>query len=248
MYRVTFFTICCVLLLSSRAVGFAPIGPAACDLDQGQFAIGTDYVKGDFKTSFENLYITVEGVGTQRLPGGSDIEFELDGYSGKVSYGVSDQCLVFVSLYRDGWGFGSKMTLRESTTLDWGLTTRIDFVSDEDVIYSPFVRPGNWLYAKAQYDFYAVRIAAGPVYKSDGLRLYGGPFLFWASGDGDFEGKYVYSDGTPVDVKSSWDIIKIELGGYIGVSLELVENIEVQAEYQIADDLSIFGAGLSFKF
>ena len=248
MNRVT-FTICFVLLLSSQAFGLAPIGPASSGLAQGQFAIGTEYVKGDFKTEFKNYTIMFGDRGIQRLPGGNDVEFDLDVYFGKVSYGVSDECLVFANLCQDVWGFGTKITVRESATCDWGLTARIDFLSGGDAIYSPVVIAGNWSYAELQFDFHTVQIATGPVYKIDGLRLYGGPFIFLANGEGDFEGRYVYSDGMVEDIKSRWDIeTEIELGGYVGVSLELFENLEVLAEYQITEDLGVFGAGLSFKF
>jgi len=245
MKRVT-FTICCVLLLSSQAVGFAPIGPASSDLDQGQFATGAEYVKGDFKTIYENYTVTWSNAGfneTSYLPGKTDAELYLDGFFGKVSFGLTDRCTVSAGLNQDGWGLGTKLTLKESKALDWGMAVWVDFLSCEDKLSD-----SDWEYLKGQVDLYTARIAIGPVYKIDGLRLYGGPFVFWANGDGDLRGKYV-SGEISLDVRSRWDVkTELELGGYIGMSIELLENLDVQVEYQLARDLSIFGAGLSFKF
>ena len=245
MNRVT-FTICCVLLLSSQAVGFAPIGPASSDLDQGQFATGAEYVKGDFKMFIENYTATFSGAGfdwTSYLPADSEPEFRLDGFFGKVSYGLTDRWQVSAGLCQDMWGLGTKITLKESKALDWGMAVWVDFLSCEDKLSD-----SDWEYLKGQVDLYTARIAIGPVYKIDGLRLYGGPFIFWADGDGDLKGKYV-SGEIPFDVRGRCDVKReFELGGYIGMSIELLEKIDVQVEYQLARDLSVFGAGLSFKF
>ena len=93
MNRVT-FTICCVLLLSSQAVGLAPIGPATSDLDKGQFAIGAEYVKGDYESNIENVTARYQyqgiDLGTAYSPGVSGL-IDLDGFWGKVSYIWSDR-------------------------------------------------------------------------------------------------------------------------------------------------------------
>ncbi|GAJ09247.1 unnamed protein product, partial [marine sediment metagenome] len=180
---------------------------------------------------------------TSYLPVDSEPEFCLDGFFGKVSYGLTDRCMVSAGLCQDMWGFGTKITLKESKVLDWGMAVWVDFSSFEGK-WSGF----GWEYFKSQVDFYAARIAIGPVYKNDGLRLYGGPFIFWADGDGDLIGKYV-SGEMPLDVRGRFDVKReFELGGYIGMSVGLLDNLDVRVEYQLASDLSIFGAGLSFKF
>ncbi len=250
MDRVT-FTICCVLLLSSQAVGIAPIGPASSNLDQGQFAIGMECVKGDFKANFENSTFTYSGLGTIRLSGKIPTETDLNGYLGKLSYGITDRCLVFArigqaEIYSEKdftWGLGTKITVRESESLDFGLTAQINFLTYEETGYVP-----GWDYYEEHLDFYVAQVAIGPVYKRGSFRLYGGPFVVWANGDGDITGRSI-SGGTPVDMKASYDIKKdIEAGGYIGMSLEFAKNLDVLAEYQFARDWNMFGASLSFKF
>ena len=253
MNRVT-FTICCVLLLSSQAVGLAPIGPASSGLDQGQFAIGTEYVKGDFMTGFENSIYTYSGLGpvrTVRQPGKIPAEVDLDGFLGKLSYGLTDRCLVFARIGQveiDSekdftWGLGTKMTVAESETIDLGLTAQIIFLTNEENLDVP-----GFMYAEGKADFSVAQVAIGPVYKSVGFCLYGGPFFAWVNGDGDITGRFVLGE-TPVDVKASFDVKRdIELGVYIGMSIELVKNLDVLAEYQLANDWDMFGAGLSFEF
>jgi len=245
------FFVVVVCVLSSQAVGLAPIGPASSDLGQGQFAIGFDYANGDFELSFENLTFTYSGLGTVRLPGKIPTEADLDGYLGKLSYGITNRCLVFARIGQAEidsekdftWGLGTKITVKESESLDLGLTAQINFLTYEEILYD-----SDFEYAEGKVDFYIAQVAIGPVYKRDGFRLYGGPFVVWANGDGDITGRFIL-EGTPVDVKASFDVEKdIEAGGYIGVSFELVENLDVLAEYQIAKDWDMLGMGLSFKF
>ena len=249
MNRVT-FTICCVLLLSSQAVGIVPIGPASSDLDQGQFAIGFDHSNCDHKLNLENRTVTYSDLGTFRQADFSS-EVELKGYLGKVSYGITDRCLIFARLglaeidsKKDfAWGLGTKITLKESEVLDLGLTAQINFLSDRRNLYYR-----GWDYSEGHLDFYVAQIAIGPVYKRDGFRVYGGPFVAWADGDGGINGRFV-SGGTPVDMKARFDVkTDLVVGGYVGMSIELVKNLDVLAEYQIARDWDMFGAGLSFKF
>ncbi|HCO96462.1 MAG TPA: hypothetical protein DIU00_21400 [Phycisphaerales bacterium] len=239
-----------LLLWTGLAHGVTPIGPATSDLDQGQFAIGFDYSNGDFETDYENLIATYSGLGTIVLPDKS-ISADLEGYFGKVSYGIKDRWLVFarfgqvdIDSEKDfTYGLGTKITLKESDELDLGLTAQINFLTNDESFSD-----SDWEYAEGELDFYVAQIALGPVYKSDKFRLYGGPFVDWADGDGDLSGRLIY-EGTPIDVKARFDLkTELELGGYIGMSLEIAENLDIMAEYQITDNWDIFGAGLQFKF
>lgn len=250
MDRVT-FTICCVLLLSRQAVGIVPIGPASSDLGQGQFAIGFDYSNCDHKLSLENRTVTYSGLDTIHLPDTLSNEVELKGYLGKVSYGITERCLIFARLGQFDiasekdftWGLGTKITLKELEVLDLGLTAQVNFLNDRRTVSYP-----GWDYYEEHIDFYVAQITIGPVYKRENFRVYGGPFLVWADGDGGTNGRYV-SDGMTVDVKSHFDVKEdLAAGGYIGMSLEIAENFDLMAEYQIVKDSDMFGASLSFKF
>ncbi|MBA7536925.1 hypothetical protein ES705_29191 [subsurface metagenome] len=252
MNRVT-FTICCVLLLSSQAVGFAPIGPASSDLDQGQFAAGFDYANGEIGASMDNLSATYAGFGTFDIPG--EISFgdvDMGSYYARLAYGLNDRWQVFARFGQAesgpdkdfAWGFGSKVTLRESERLDWGLMGQVHFLSFEGSSTLP-----DWTYFDWQEDLYAAQVAFGPVYKGDGFRLYGGPFLSWVKGDGKIKGGLVMPDETVLPTKGSFDLTKdLEVGVYAGVSVKTTESIDLNAEYQYAGDWTLLGLSLSFKF
>jgi len=255
MNRVT-FTICCVLLLSSQAVGLSLIGPATSDLDPGDFAIGIEYVKGDIEIGIENLTARYQSqgvdLGTLSFPGISE-GYDFDGIVGKVSYGLSDRCLIFLSYaqietssdYDPMLGLGSKITLKEPEPWGLGLAAEIKFASETDDNFMP-----GWEYSKGEADYYAAKIALSIVHKSQKgrVRLYSGPFIFWADGDGDLSGRYI-SEDLPIDVKASFDVeSEIELGGYIGLSIEAMKNLNIMVEYQKTKEWDFCGLGLQYKF
>ena len=252
MNRVT-FTICCVLLLSSQAIGFAPIGPAASDLAQGQFAAGFDYAKGEIGASMDSGKVTIAGLGTFNIPGEISLgDADMESYYARLAFGLNSRWQVFARLGQAefdpskefAWGFGSKVTLRESKRLDWGLMGQVHFSSDEESLTDP-----DWIYAEGQIDLYAAQVALGPVYKGDGFRVYGGPFLSWVKGDGEIKGGLRLPDETILPAKVSFDLTKdLEIGAYAGVSVDFTENLSLNAEYQYAGDWTLLGLGLSFKF
>ena len=251
MNRVT-FTICCVLLLSSQAVGFAPIGPATSDLGQGQFAAGFDYANGEIGASMDSGKVTIAGLGTVDIPGEMSQDAEVESYYARLAFGLNNRCQVFARLGQAefdsdkdfAWGFGSKVTLRESKRLDWGLMGQVHFLSFEESLTMP-----DWTYIEGQIDLYAAQVALGPVYKGDGFRLYGGPFLSWAKGDVEIKGGFILPDETVVSTRSSFDLTKdLEIGAYAGVSVDFTESVGLNAEYQYAGDWTLLGLGLSFKF
>jgi len=249
--------VCAMILLLGIGQSWAisPIGPATSDLDHGEFAIEIEYVKGDFEIKTENVtgqYQFQDIEGTLTTPG-IPYKYDLDGPGGKMSYGLSDCCLIFLSYaqmetssdYDPILGFGSKITLKEPEPLGLGLAAEIKFVSETDDNFMP-----DWEYSERELDFYAAKIALGAVHKShkDRLRLYGGPFIFWVDGDGDESGRFIYED-LPIEVKASYDVeSEIELGGYIGASFELMEKLDIMAEYQATKEWDFFGLSLKYKF
>ncbi|MBW2605324.1 MAG: outer membrane beta-barrel protein [Deltaproteobacteria bacterium] len=253
MNRVT-FTICCVLLLSGQAVGFAPIGPTTSDLDQGQFAFGFDYANGEISASMDHLRATYAGSRPIDIAGETSTGFVgMNSYYARLAFGLNDRWQVFSCLvqaeYSDSdkdfaWGFGSKVTLRESDRFDWGLMGQVHFLRFKESLPDP-----DWTYYEGQADLYTAQVALGPVYKGDGFRVYGGTFLSWIKGDGKTKGGLIIDDGTIVPTRGECDFTKdLEPGIYAGVSLDFTENVGLNAEYQYASDWELFGAGLSFKF
>ena len=269
MNRVT-FTICCVLLLSSQAVGFAPIGPASSNLEKGQFALGFDYAHSEFDLEGKGgSSLLLPEFGLQWNMRSELEEIEMNVCLGRISYGIAEGSELFARLGIAksvfAWGLGAKMMLAKSPKLDWGVGVQANWLRFEEteslpgetfmdddiiVVFDPFN-------AKSEFDVTSIQIFAGPVFKFDKLRFYGGPFLSWLKVDVDCKATrnvtgivpgVMWAD-VPVSLAYSYDSENdFEFGGYIGMSVGLLDNLDVQVEYQLARDLSIFGAGLSFKF
>jgi len=268
MNRVT--TICCVLLLSNQAVGFAPIGPAASNLEKGQFALGFDYAYS--KNDLEG-----EGGSSLLLPEfelGWDMSTELgesetNFYSGKFSYGIAEGSELFARLgiadSEFAWGVGAKTTFARSPKLDWGIGVQANWLRFEETESLP----GDILVGRGrvvecgpidvnyEFDVTSIQIFAGPVFKFDKLRFYGGPFLSWLKVDVDCEatrnitgvGPGVIWVDEPISLTYSFENENdFQFGGYIGSSLEIVKNFDLMAELQFTGDSQLFGLGLSYRF
>ena len=243
-----------VMGIASQAVGFAPIGPATSDLGQGQFAAGFDYANGEIGARADYHHRTITGSGWKVVfPGEISLgDIEMDGYYARLAFGLNDRWQVFARLGQAesgpdkdfAWGFGSKVTLRESERLDWGLMGQVHFSSFEESLTDP-----DWTYAEGQIDLYAAQVALGPVYKGDGFRVYGGTFLSWVKGDGEIKGGLITPDETILPAKVTFDLTKdLEPGIYAGVSWDFTESVGLNSEYQYAADWTLWGLGLSFKF
>jgi opacity protein-like surface antigen len=191
-------------------------------------------------------------LGTVDFPG--EISFgdiDMESYYARLAFGLNNRWQVFARLGQAEsgdkeftWGFGSKVTLRKSERLDWGLMGQVHFLSFEESLTMP-----DWTYIEEQIDLYAAQVALGPVYKGDGFRLYGGPFLSWVKGDGEIKGGIIREDGSVISTRASFDLTKdLEPGIYAGVSVDFTESVGLNAEYQYASDWTLWGLGLSFKF
>lgn len=267
--RVT-FTICCVLWLSSQAVGIAPMGPAASDLEKGQFALGFDYAHS--KNDLEG-----EGGSSLLLP-----EFELewsmsaelgegetDSYLGKIRYGIAEGSELFVRLgiadSAFAWGVGAKTTLAKSPKVDWGVGVRANWWRFEETESFPgdtFIGGGRVVEfgpidVKYEFDVTSIQIFAGPVFKLDKLRFCGGPFVSWLKADvGCKANRNVTGVGPgviwvdePISLAYSFgNENDFQFGGYIGSSLEIVKNFDLVAELQFTGDTQLFGLGVGYRF
>ncbi|MBA7480316.1 hypothetical protein ES707_15767 [subsurface metagenome] len=269
MYRVT-FTICCVLLLSSQAVGFAPIGPAASNLEKGQFALGFDYAhsENDFEGKGGSSLLLPEF--DVRWNMSSEFgEFETNFYSGKFRYGIAEGSELFVRLgiadSEFAWGVGAKTALLKSPKLDWGIGIQANWLYSEETETLPgktYIGENSVVEfgpvdVKYETDVMSVQIFTGPVFKFDKLRFYGGPFLSWLKVDGDCKATQNITGVGPgtiwVDVPVSLTYScenenDFQFGGYIGSSLEIVKNFDLMAELQFTSDGQLFGLGLGYRF
>jgi len=269
MYRVT-FVICCVLLLSGQAVGFAPIGPAASVLEKGQFALGFDYAhnKIDLEGKGEGSLLLSEfdilwGMATELGEG------ETDAYFGKISYGIAEGLELFARLgiaeSDFAWGLGAKATLASSPKLDWGIGVQANWFRLEQTRYFSGDTFVGWdrvvefgpIVSEDEFNFSSIQIFTGPVFKFDRFRLYGGPFLSWLKVDVDCEatrnvtgvGPGVFWVDEPVSLTYSFENENdFQFGGYIGSSLEIVKNFDLMAELQFTVDSQLIGFSLGYKF
>ncbi|TKJ35808.1 MAG: hypothetical protein CEE38_14485 [Planctomycetes bacterium B3_Pla] len=238
------FNVVVICLLSSQAVGLAPIGPAASDLEKGQVAIGFDYSDGEAELVGKLLGLEIEA------------ESEFDSYLGKIRFGVLDGLEIFGrigSAEVDGssgiaGGIGMKARLAESENIDWGFAGQITWAGYEDDGYEPAF---GYLWHE-EADFYTVQLALGPVFKGGGFRFYGGPMLVWLEGDGDLD-----VIGGPLPGRFPFELEKeLEVGGYVGLSVDLFDgsgedqaaSCDLNVEYQFGKDWDLLGLGVSLKF
>ncbi len=241
------------LMSAGRVWAIAPIGPAASDVEKGRFVFGLDYAGGEMGLDADDLSWTYAGFGKVDVPGYHySYDVDVESYFARLVYGLNDRWQVFarfgqveVGSHKDfAWGFGSKVTLRESERLDWGLMGQIAFLSSEYSAAGP-----DWVYYEEQADLYAIQVAFGPVYKASGFRLYGGPFLSWVNVDAEMKGDLILADESIVHTTGSVDLKKeLEVGAYAGLSIDFMENLALNAEFQYASDWELFALSLSFVF
>jgi len=239
---------------AGRVWAIAPIGPAASDVEKGGFAVGFDYANGKIGVDADHLSWTYAGFGKDDIPEYREsYDRHVESSFARLVYGLNDRWQAFARLGQAeiesdkdlAWGFGSKVTLRESERLDWGLMGQIAFLSSEESISAP----SDWVYCKGQTDGYAIQVAFSPVYKGDGFCLYGGPFLSWLKADAEMKGDLILADETIVHATGSLDIEKeLEIGAYAGLSIQFVEDLALNAEFQYASDWELFALNLTFAF
>ena len=243
-------TIIVILFLAAgRLYAIAPIGPAASILDKGQFSCG--FVYDHTKADDLPCDMSEEMLG-QKVSYTGQLSNDIDAYFARIGYGLSDRFDIFVRLGAAGfdtgdtefaWGLGGRATVVKSERLDWGLAAQVSWLStdEEKTIQDETMGP---VYYKGDFSLRAVQIAAGPVYKADGFSIYGGPFVYWVKGDGDFTLSY-----EAIPVSASFDFESDpRFGGYVGLSADVSDNIAITAEYQYAEHCRAFCFGLICRF
>lgn len=239
------------LMSAGRVWAVAPIGPAASTLEKGQLELGFDYAH----TKFDDLPMDVTFRAWRGSLGSYEflLDGKMDGYWAKVGYGLADPLDIFLRLgvadlevtgAEFAWGLGSRLTIAESERLDWGVLAQVNWfgATQEGTIQTLSLGPA---WSGFDLDYTALQIAAGPVYKGDGLSIYGGPFLYWLRIDGDaililLNGARI---GGPIDYESD-----VRFGGYVGLSAELADHLSIGAEAQLAADSQTFAFDLTWRF
>ncbi len=240
-----------VLVIAGRVWAVAPIGPAASTLEKGQLELGFDYARTKFHDLSGRATVKVSG---SPVPGKLQVDDTVNGYWAEVGYGLFDPLDVFLRLGAAdlefagpefAWGLGGRVTIAESERLDWGLLAQASWFggTKEQTISTPewgLVRQRDYL------DCAVFQIAAGPVYKGDGLSVYGGPFLYWLCFDGASEAT-VLSNGVPINSTIDGET-DVQFGGYVGLSVDLADRLSVRAEAQLAADSETFVFDLTWRF
>ena len=247
--KKTFFMI--VLLMGSRLLAIAPLGPAAGNLKKGDSSLGIEYARAEADYTVKVLGLS------------DDYEAQCDGFYGKYVYGIADGSELFVRFggakfssdtdvtlpagydfatsapgYDFAWGIGAKTTLAKSANVRWGIAAQVTWWQAQGDVTS------------ADYDLhevdkgYSVQVAGGPVFDFDALSIYGGPVLFLTKAEGRCTGRVA-----DTIVKVNGDIEQdLQLGGYVGLSLELAKTVDFNVEYQLSADTAVLGIGLTYRF
>lgn len=239
------------LMSAGRVWAIAPIGPAASTLEKGQLELGFDYAH----TKVDDLSVdaTIKVLG---LTFSEDLRSDgkVNGYWANVGYGLVDPLDIFLRLgaadldsagTEFAWGLGVRATVAESERLDWGVLAQMSWSggTQEETILDPTLGP---VWGRDDFDFAALQIAAGPVYKGDGVSVYGGPLLYWLWSDSHGTA-IILNSGTAID--GSVDAESgLEFGGYVGLSVDLADNLAVQTEAQFAAHIQTLACSLICRF
>jgi hypothetical protein len=219
-----------ILGLAGTSPALSPLGPPTAGLKQSQFGVAFEYAYGDSDLEVE---------------GESLDDVESNAFLAQLGYGLTDDWEIYFSLgvadaefeesgirfdggYEFAYGFGTKFTFIKEEPLSWGVLYEMGWRSSEDEVFGIDV----------DFDYYDITIAVGPTWQmAEGVRIYGGPFLYFLDGDIDVGG-IVSGD---VEEDSS-------VGGYIGAELYLNPSTCWYGEFQFTGDITVFGTGISWKF
>ncbi|MBN2455232.1 MAG: outer membrane beta-barrel protein [Sedimentisphaerales bacterium] len=215
-------------MLCSTAVAAAPMGPPTAGLKTGQFRVGVDYgyMEGDIDTKVGEVDGFESNTILANLGYGITDEIDIYGLIG-ASDGDVDE---FDSSYEPAYGFGVKATLARDENVSWGVVYQMLWVNPKDDISGVDV----------EIDAYDIKAAVGPSYNANGLKLYGGPMLYYI--DGEIEASI---GGLSGDADIDQDV---QIGVYAGLAIDLAENMSLMGEYQYTHDVETIGASLYWKF
>ena len=246
-------------MFSSAALAITPMGPPVAGLAEGQYAVGLGFALTD-------QTLEVSGPIGTGLTGDAELDdFSSTMYYGCIGYGISDVWNIGLALGMadaefsadssgddfDGdseFGFGvvAKRTLHDNgTDTKWGTIFQYCTGESSDSITRSSTYGNNSFGAGPSYDleldWYQIQLALGPaVQVNEDVCIYGGPFIHLFEGDirvdstspsGDYE----------VELEQAW-----ELGGFIGMLLNLGGSAQLSLEFLITGEA--WGAGIGAMF
>jgi hypothetical protein len=181
------------------------------------FALGM----GDSSEIFLRLGIA------EAKPDKGDNQDNVAGYMGS-----SDECLLV--------GGGAKWTLVKGRKINWGLLAQVSWV-DFDFDQRSYSINAHSVNFSTDMEIVEAQIATGPTFQpTSNIVLYGGPFLYFLSGDADLKGTI---DGSPSSVSPDLEQESI-LGAYIGAQILVRQNADFNVEFQATS--GNYGVGCQF--
>jgi len=260
MYRKMLFTI--VLLSTTQAFGFDFMGPSSSKLtasDKSSAAI--EYFECE-------LEIKADGIPEIGLTSATIKDVEFDKVSANFALGMGRGSEIFLRLgvadaepdEEENWdnvagyvgssddnfiiGGGAKWTLAKSQNFSWGLLTQVSW-TNLDFDEKRYSIGGYSVNFSTEVEIVEFQIATGPTFDlTENVSFYGGPFLYFLSGDADLDGTI---DGLAGSVTTDLEQESI-LGGYIGTEIRLGQNIAIGIEFQTISGSRGFGGQLAWRF
>jgi len=223
-------------LLSSSALGQSPIGPPVASLDQGQFAAGFSYghSKGDVKGTVLGTSVTVEDIEVNSYM--VNLIFGvLENWEFQIDLGASDYDDVDLNSSGDfAFGFGVKTTFAEQDKVKWGAAVLAHWyeAGASGVDFGiPWTEDISWS---------EIKLAVGPSYKEARFCLYGGPFLQFIDGEGDYTvGGFSYSGDFEEDSM---------FGGFVGAQIDFIRDVVLGVEGQLTGSGSAVVVSILWTF
>ncbi|MHC4203951.1 MAG: hypothetical protein ACYSTT_04825 [Planctomycetota bacterium] len=251
------------MLVSTPVLAFDLIGPTTSRLKQsGKSSVGVEY----FWSSME---IDADGISDLDLTSDTIEDFEIDKITVNLALGMGRGSEIF---FRFGvaeadpdndndWGGipgnmgssdealvlggGAKWTLYDDNqNFRWGLVTQMSW-ADYDFDGRSYSVNGHNVALSPEFEIFEIQIVTGPEYNlTEEITIFGGPFLYFLTGDADFEGLI---DGSSAKVSADLEQESI-LGGYIGAGVALGQKMDLAFEVQATSGSYGVGGQFIWKF
>jgi hypothetical protein len=258
--RKLLLSIMVVGMFSSAALAVTPMGAPVAGLAEGQYSLGLGFALTD-------QTLEVSGpVGS--LTGDAELDVESMLYYGCIGYGISNEWNIGLALgmadaefdadstspagddfdgdSEFGYGVVVKRTLYDNgDDTKWGTIFQYCTGESSDKISRSSSYGNSAFSAGANYDleldWYQIQLALGPaVQVNEELCIYGGPFIHLFEGD-------IKVDSTSPGADAEYELEQLfELGGYIGLMLDLGNRASLSLEFLATGEA--WGAGIGAMF
>jgi len=250
------------MLVSTPVLAFDLMGPTTSrHKDSGKSSVAVEYF-------WSNMEIDADGLSALDLTSDTLDDFEIDKITANLALGMGRGSEIFFRFgvaeadpdNNDDWGGipgnmggsdevlvlggGAKWTLYDEGNFGWGLLTQVSW-ADYDFDGRSYSVGAYNVALSPEFEIFEVQIATGPTLKlNENVTIFGGPFLYFLTGDADFKGTI---DGSQARVSADLEQESI-LGGYIGAGLELGQKVDLSFEVQATSGSYGVGGQFVWKF